>query len=547
VKRVLVLALLAAGCTTNAAPAVRPAADGARAGGTLRIGITQPGSLDPGNDYEPMGDLVLRTMCDPLIAADPRTGDLRPALVESWVVTDSGQRLVLRLRKGARFSDGTDVTADDVVHSLSRIASADYASAAAAQLSSIDGYREVHGDEETDNDLDRRRMKGVRALDDRSVEITLVRRQADFVRLLTSRLVTPVPRAAAAADATAFARSPVCAGPYALAAPFRPGDKRIVLRRSAAHLPVDPTLTNGGRGYADVVEFHVYADADAAAAAQQRGAVDVAAARPTDVEVQSGPGPLVEYVGLPTATAPVFDRPVVRRALARALDRQALVDAVFPGTRVPATGFLPPTTLPVFRADACGDALPAGGDVKGARADLAAAAVDLRDVQVTFYVNDDGRNLQLAREVAAQWKAAFGLTARPVPSTFDAFITRATSAAGFDGPFRFSWATPYPDPDGSLYPLFASDRIGRDNVSRFSDPQVDRALVRQAREAEAAGDRTADYRRAERLLCDAMPMIPLTFSRSRYLVSTAVGAAAGSLVDRTSGQFLVREAYLRPR
>jgi ABC-type transport system substrate-binding protein len=547
VRRLLAVALLVAGCTTNAAVPLRPAAEGARPDGTLRIGITQPGSLDPGNDYEPMGDLVLRTMCDPLIATDPRTGDLRAALAESWVVTDSGQRLVLRLRKGVVFSDGTKLTADDVVYSLSRIAAADYASAAATQLSSIEGYPEVHGDTETDDDLDRRRLKGVRALDDRSVEITLLRRQADFLRLLTSRLVTPVPRAAASGDATAFARRPVCAGPYALAAPYTTGDTTIRLRRSSSYTPVDPTLSNGGRGYADAVEFHVFADAAAAAAAQQRGEVDVATARPSDPDAEAGPGALVEYVGLPTATTPVFDKPVVRRALAKALDRQALVDTVFPGTRAPATGFLPPTTLPVFREGACGEALPVRGDVKAARTDLAGAGVDLRAVQVSFYVNDDGRNLQLAREVAAQWKAAFGLTARPVTLPFDAFLTRATSAKGFDGPFRYSWATPYPDPDGSLYPLFASDRIGRDNVARFSDPQVDRVLVRQAREAEVADDRKADYRRAEQLLCDAMPMIPLTFSLSRYLVATSVGAADGPLVDRTSGQFLTREAYLRRR
>jgi ABC-type transport system substrate-binding protein len=547
VKRLLVVALLVAGSTTTEVGPLRPAAETATPGGTLRVGITQPGSLDPGNDYEPMGDLVLRTMCDPLIAADPRTGELRPSLVQSWVVTDSGQRLVLRLRKDVRFSDGTRLTADDVVYSLSRIASTDYASAVAGQLSAVDGYAEVHGDAETDDDLERRRLRGVRALDDRSVEITLVRPQADFLRLLTSRLVTPVPRAAAGRDATSFARRPVCVGPYALTAPFRPGDRTIALQRVEGCTAVDPTLTRAGRGYADTVQFRVYDDAAAAAAAQQRGEVDVAPARPTDTRVVSGPGPLVEYVGLPTATTPLFDRPVVRRALAKALDRQAMVDRVFPGTRVPATGFLPPTTLPVFRPGACGDALPVRGDVRGARADLAAAAVDLSSVQVPLYVNDDGRNLQLAREVAAQWKQAFGLTARPVASSFDAFLTRATSAKGFDGPFRYSWATPYPDPDGSLYPLFASDRIGRDNVARFSDPAVDRVLVRQAREAEVAEDRQADHRRVEQLLCDAMPMIPLTFSLARYLVAPTVGTAADSPVDRTSGQFLVREAYLRRR
>lgn len=540
----LVLALTA--CTTSAVSPLRPAVTAATPGGLLRIGITAPGSLDPGNTYESMGDLVLRAMCDPLIAADPRTGELRPSLVQSWVVSDSGQRLVLRLRKGLRFSDGTALTADDVAFSLSRIASAEYASASAGQLSNIFGFAAVHGEEETDKDVDRRRLKGVRALDEHSLEITLLAKQSDFLRLLTSHLVTPVPRARASTDAAAFARAPVCSGPYALDKPFRRGDSTIRLHRVPGYSGVDTTLTRAGKGYADGLEFRVYPDASAAAAGQRRKEVDLAAARPTDTTgVQAGPGPTVEFVGLPTATAPVFDKPVVRRALALALDRRALVDGVFPGTRRPATGFLPPTTRPVFRDGACGAALPEGGDVPRARAELAAAAVDLSGVQVPLYVNNDGRNLALARAVAAQWKRAVGLTAVPAPLGFDAYLARGGSAKGFDAPFRFSWATPYPDPDGSLHPLFSSDRIGRDNFSRFSDPAVDRALLRQAREAEDAADRQVEYRRVETLLCDRMPMIPVTFSLARFLVAPTVRSAVDTFVDRTSGQPLVRELYLR--
>ncbi|MCA1712475.1 MAG: ABC transporter substrate-binding protein [Actinobacteria bacterium] len=485
-RRLALVALLVTGCTAIAATPVKPAPAQARTGGVLRVGITAPGSLDPGNDYEPMGDLVLRTLCDPLIAADPATGELEPALVESWVVSDSGQRLVLRLRKGLRFSDGTPLTSDDVAYSLSRIASADYASAAAGQLEAIDGYPEVHGDQETDDDADRRRLHGVRTLDEQSVEITLRRRQADFLRVLTSRLTTPVPREAATADSTAFARKPVCSGPYTLDQPFAAGATSVRLTRRPGYRGVDTTLTGGGKGYADAVEFRVYPDAAAAAAAQRAGQVDVAAAAPSDTAgVQSGPGPLVEYVGFPTSTGPVFDKPVVRRALALALDREQLVQQVFPGTRTAATGFLPPTTRPVFTETGCAD-LPVGGDVGQARALLAAENVSLTGVRVPLYLNPDGRNLQLARAVAAQWKAAVGLTAVPTPLPFDDLIARGTSARGFDGPFRFS----------------------------------------------------------EQLLCRQLPMLPLTFSLARYLVAPTVAAAGGTYLDRTTGQPLLRELYV---
>lgn len=540
----LLLALLLSACTASAGEAIRAAPAGAKSGGVLRVGITTPGSVDPGNAYEPMGELVVRTMCDPLIAADPMTGEMKPSLVGSWVVSDSGQRLVIRLRKGLRFSDGSRLTSDDVAYSLSRIASADYASAAAARLDAIDGYPEVHGDTETDDDTARRRLRGVRVLDSQSVEITLTTRRADFLRVLTSPLVSPVPRLAASRGGVAFAQQPVCSGPYALAAPYRAGDTVLRLQRVRGYRPVDTTLTGGGRGYADTIELHVFRDGRAAAAAARAGQVDVAAAEPADRAVQAAPGPSVEYVGFPTAAGPVFDKAVVRRALALAVDRQALVDRVFPRTRVPATGFLPPTDLPVFVPDACKD-LPVRGDVPKAKELLRREGVDLASVRAPIYVNPDGRNLVMVQAVAAQWKAALGFTAVPTALPFDAFVARGTSANGFDGPFRFSWSTPYADPDGLLYPVFSTERVGRDNFARYSSPALDRVLVRLARQAESADDRALEYRHAEQILCDDVPMLPLTFSLSRYLVASKVASAAPGYIDRTSGQPLLRELYLR--
>lgn len=534
--------LLLAACTTNSALTAPPAPAGARVGGVLRVGITPPGSIDPGNDYEPAGDLVMRVMCDPLIAADPVTGELRPALAQSWVVSDRGQRLVIRLRKQARFSDGSPVTADDVLFSLSRIASAEFASAAAPLLQAVAGYPEVHGDKDTDKDVDRRVLSGVKALDRQSVEITLAQPRSDFIRLLTSPLVSPVSRAAATAPG--FASQPVCSGPYALDHAFGRGDPMIGFHRVKGRTAVDTSLTRGGTGYADRVQLRVYATAALAAAAQRRGEVDVAPAAPADrKDVQSGPGPLLELLGFPTGSSPLFDQPSVRKALALALDREALVREVFPGTRTVATGFLPPTAAPVFQAGACKQ-LPARGDLPAARQLLAHGGADLRGLRTKLYVNADGRNVQLARAVAAQWQRSLGFTAVVTPLGFNAYLDRGASPKGFDGPFRFSWATTFSDADSSLFPVFSSERIGRDNFSRFSNPAFDDALGRQAREAQDPADRLLEYRRAEQLLCDQLPMVPLTFSLSRWLISPR-WATASAWLDRTTGQPLLRELYVR--
>jgi ABC-type transport system substrate-binding protein len=533
------VALLATACTGVQASSFRAPAADAHRGGVLRVGITAPGSVDPGNDYEPAGDLVIRTMCDTLVTTDPRDGTLRPSLAESWIVADGGAKVILRLRDDLRFSDGSPLTSADVAYSLSRVASAEFASVGADRLRLIAGFDQVHGDVATDNDSERRRLAGVGTPDKRTVEISLTRDYADFVRVLATRLTAPVSRRAAEADPRAFSRAPVCVGPYRLAEPFLPGASSLRLVRSRSYVPADTGLTGGGTSYADEIRFQVFPSEAAVASAAVAGAVDVGAARPTDIrDVQSGPGPEIEYVGLPADTAP-FDKPEVRRALGLALSRTELVRRVFPATRVPATGFLPATT---GAAKSC-DGLPADGDPAAAAALLKKAGVDLRGAPLPIFFNNEFRNAALVREVARQWREALGVQATPAPLAYAAFLARGHATRGFRGAFRFSWTAD--DTDGFITPLFSSAAVGRDNLSRFSDPDLDDALKRRAWKATDQADRALAYRRIADLICAQMPMIPLTTRLHRYVVSSRVTSASGSVVARSTGPPLLRELYLK--
>jgi ABC-type transport system substrate-binding protein len=188
------------------------------------------------------------------------------------------------------------------------------------------------------------------------------------------------------------------------------------------------------------------------------------------------------------------------------------------------------------------DALPADADVAAAAALLAKAGVDLRGTQVPITFNNEFRNAAVVAEVARQWRSGLGLDVVPTPMTYSAFLARGRSTRGFRTPFRFSWSAP--DIDGYLTPLFSSDAVGRDNLSRFSDPDVDDALLRRAWRAVDKADRSLAYRRITGLVCAQMPMIPLTTSVHRYVVSSRVASASGSFLDRSTGQPLLRELYL---
>ncbi|MDQ1437605.1 MAG: oligopeptide transport system substrate-binding protein [Acidimicrobiaceae bacterium] len=529
-----------AGCATSAD---KPTAAAAPMGGTLRVGITEPGSLDPGNAYEPSGRLIDDVLCEPLVTLDPDTGRVRPGLASNWIISNSGRRITMRLRK-ARFSNGQRVTSDDVIASLSRAASEDFAGHAADLLEPIDGWPEISGRVEPRRERDRRRLRGLTAIDASSFSIDLAHADADFLRVLAHPVAAPVPRTLAERDPDAFAARPVCAGPYRLERAWAPGQPVIRLLRNATFNGHDNAFTAGGRGYADVIEFHVSADP---AAAWRAGAVDVAAVTAAEAsalapaDVLTRPSGYVEYVGLPLGESSPFKDARVRRALSIALNRSAVL-AGHPAAR----GFVPAAAGPAALDAACGDDAPAAGDPARAQALLQTTGVDLGQVAFPLYFNDELANRAIVESVARQWHDVFGMDVKPTPIAFDALARKGAEPGGVDGAFRLGWQPAAPRPDAYLAPLFTSAAIGRDNLARFVDPAFERVLDRDARQSTAQGEVDVGYRSVERRLCQDMPMIPVVLGVTRFAVRAATVAPAGrATLDRARGAPVLRELYLR--
>lgn len=547
----LAVLLTSTGCFTQAAETPKQSTNEATPGGKLVIGITTPGSIEPSNAFEPMGKLVVRALCDPLVDFDPETGELKPAIAESWLVSDNGTRLTIKLREGVMFHSGEELQADDVVFSLSRVADSEYASSVASLLEPVAGYEFIHGDEETDNEEFLNRLAGVRATESYGVEIMLKEPLSDFIRVLAHPLASPISKDAAAEDPDEFERSPVCAGPYRMAAPWQPGETTIRLERFADYYGQNLAFTSGGRGYPDELEFRIDQDEAASYNAGRAGNSDVfeipapalneAGADPGFFQV---PSPTLEYIGLPTSIAPFKDARV-RRAFSIALDRTAIVQTVFSGGRLPATGFLPPSVGDLFQQDACGPTMGAGPDVERARGMMSEAGTDLSGQRIRLYFNEEFQNRSISEAAAAQWNAAFGVEFDLAPVPWEEFIARAAGQPGFDAPFRMSWAPEYISPDRYLFPLFHSGSIGFQNFARYSSAQFDRLMDRSARRTETEEDFRVEYQRLEDFICEQMPVVPITFGAKEYLHSPRVGTATESFGDLTTGMPALRELFVK--
>lgn len=563
----LAAAVLAAGiglsaCGAGVDVAVRPALDDANVGGTISIGIGRPGAIDPGTVYEPAGQYIVQTLCDTLLQQDPLTGELVGGLAESWIITDLGNKFTIRLRDDLKFSDGADVTADDVVRSLSRVASQDYASSVQDLLGLIDGFDEISGRVEADRDEDLDRLRGLRVIDARSFEVRLKAIQGvfvrfpDFLRVFTNPATSPINATIVRDDPDAMAQAPVCVGPYQLAQPWTGGDE-IRLVRNAAYTPANGAYSSGGVGYADEVVFKLFDTSADRQAAFADGDVDVVAVDPDAVgamqrrfpnDVLTGLNGSIEYVGLPAGTASSWNDVAIRIAMSMAIDRSRLVSRAFGPTAQPGTTFYPPTLGPEFHVpNACGRNAPLRADADLARQVLRDAGIDLaQKPPLKLYFNDEGNYATMARVVAQAWEEALGIEVELEPMAWADYLRRATSNDGFDGAFRMSWRPDYPGPDQYLNALVSAE-ASQSNWAHFADPELTLALARYVRRNDVEDDIRVEYRRMEaELLCTRMPLIPVAYGTRTTAIDTArIGSANGRYLDFGTGVALVRELFVR--
>lgn len=544
---IIVAALAFTACIpeTEGKPAAERAATplaGARAGGRLVAGTGPIGDLDPALAVTQPQRLAASLICDTLVSLDPVTGEAKPAIAASWTVSGRGTKLFLRLRRGVRFHNGRELVAEDVAWSLTRLASEDLASDAAPLLRMVAGYEQVHGDAETDDDRFRRRLVGIQIIDPHNLEITLSEAFSDFVRTLAHPATAPVPKEAA----SSLAQKPVCTGPYRLNQATTPGEA-VTLTRFDRYYARNQAYTRGGRGWADEIVLQPFPDRLSEQKAVEAVTIDVGhrgegTPQPsTGVTQVQAPTAQVEYIGLPTTTPP-FNDPGVRTAMAVALDRAAITAKVWNDARTPALSFVPDALSAAHRTGAC-PALQPSGNTAEARRMLQRTGVDLRGMTVSLYFNDEHRNRALAQEIAGAWSFAFGLTVQPVALTWGRFLELGTRPSGFGGVFRFGWAPAVASPDAVLHPLFHADSVGRDNLSVFGSRDVADA-IRDARRAAVDEDRLRAYRRAEDLICRAMPMIPIAVAQRRVLIGPRIVPAIAKPLARSDGEVVLRELYV---
>lgn len=428
-------------------------------------------------------------------------GAIEPALATRWEVSPDGREWTFRLRPGVRFHDGAPFDAGAVVYSFERqrdprhpAYQADFA------------YRSLF-----DN------VVRVEALDPLTVRVALELPYAPFLANLSMFPMAIVSPRAAAKWGAAFRLHPVGTGPFRFVE-WQPGE-RVTLEANLDYWGGAPKLRH--------LSFVPVRDPRQRLLALEGGSIDVAEnLAPQDLQFVAlhpelralrAASDTVGYLAM-NLRRPPFDDVRVRRAVNLAIDRGRIVRLVYQGLAREADGPLPPSMW---------------GHIELPRVEQDPASARRLLVEAGWLDADgrprDGRRLRLytpstprpylpdpervARMIAADLRAV-GLDVEVVVSDLTAHL-RAISRGEHDL-CLVGWTADNGDPDNLLYTLFHSDdaRGGTvSNVSFLVDPELD-GVLRWAQETLDRPQRAALYARAQRLIAERAPWVPLVYAET---------------------------------
>lgn len=485
----------------------------------LTVAVTEPVTLDPMRAQDPASVLIARQLYEGLTRWDPLEEQVVPAAAESWTVAQGGTEFTFRLRPGLSFHDDSPLTARDFEYAFDRIALKANAAELAYILEPIEGFPLV-------NELGiANHLSGVRAVDDQTLMIRTTEPFYDLPAVLTHPGLVPLPRAAVE-KFESFLTDPIGNGPFRMAQRWAPGDP--VVLRAFLGFPDTPDL--------DGLAFVPYPTAASSWIQWLEGTLHVAEVPTGQVETareiagDKGFRPLLASYsyGLNLEAEPLNELRI-RRAINHAIDRRTIAATIFKGTLQPPRGVVP-AGMPGFIENACLELC--SYRPRAARAVVRALPPSKRRLNLDF--PGHGVHARVARAVAGDLSEV-GLRVRLRPFGFERFLKHL--ARGEHQIYRLGWIAEYPVADAFLTDLFGS--TSDDNYSGFSSPQVDELLER-ARSEPSSGRRAALYERAEELILQAAPLIPI----GTYVTSWAARPEVQGIVFDQLGGFDAAAATL---
>ncbi len=390
--------------------------------------------------------------------ADP--GTPIPALADKWTVSDDGTVFTFHLRDGIKFSNGRDITADDVKYSFTRLLDPKTAAPTAFMFAPIAGADAFQNGTATD-------VSGIKVIDPRTVEFTM----SYPVWSMMQRFALPpafiVAKEGVEAAGDQFGFQPLGAGPFMLT-DWESGIKITGVR--------NPYYYDTGKPYFDSFELDLGVEPSVGILKIESGEADVSLdlVPGSDYPRLKGDPALAARL-LPTAGFPNTDYMIinnnkapftdvnVRKAMSMAVDRQRLVQ-ILNGRADPLAGFLPPG-VPGSNPDLKPDPY----NPEGAKKLLADAGYP-NGFSTTMLSNTDPISLAESQAVIADLSDV-GIQVELTQLDNAQFLDVLNSKPESLDLVMTAWYMDYQDPSDNWEPLLMCD--GSYNWAKYCNPDLD--------------------------------------------------------------------------
>ncbi|WP_114809539.1 ABC transporter substrate-binding protein [Paraburkholderia kururiensis] len=489
---------------------VGAAAHAASAGTLVFCSEGSPAGFDPGQHTTSTDfDASTNTVYNELVQFRNGTLDLTPGLATSWDSSPDQRVHTFHLRHGVKFQTtawfrpARDFNADDVLFTFNRM------------LDPQQPFRKAYPTSFpyfTDLGFDKN-IERIEKLDDYTVRFDLKTPDVIFVGNLAMSFASILSAEYAAQLSAAHREAdinqlPVGTGPFV----FRSYQKDAAIRYDANPdywRPEDVKLAH--------LVFAITPDPKVRIQKLESGECQVSVfPRPTDLDtikrnpklkIVSGVGFNVGFVAYNTQHPPL-DRVKVREALDMAIDKPAIIQAVFAGNAKIATNPMPPaqwsynTTL-----------RDAPYDPAKARALLAQAGLP-DGFELTLWAMPVQRpynpNAQLMAQLIQQDWAKIGVRAKIVSYEWGEYNRRAKQGGEHDA-LLYGWSGDNGDPDNWLGALLGCEAVHGSNVSKWCDPSFN-SLIEKARSDTNVAERTSLYEQAQIIFKQQVPFTPIAHS-----------------------------------
>ena len=491
-----------------------------------------PASLDPhklSGDWE---NRIAGDIFEGLVTEDINAQAI-PGQAESWTLSEDGLVYTFKLRDGISWTDGKPVTAGDFVFAFQRLMNPETAAKYAYLQYPIKNSKAINESKITDlNEL------GVKAIDDKTLEITLEQPTPYFLGALTHYTAYPLPKHVLddKGDDWVKVDNIVTNGPYT-PTEWVPGSHVSTKKNDKYYDAANVSIDN--------VKFFVLEDATAALKRYRAGEFDILTEFPTDQyewikENLPGEAKVAPFAGLyyyvMNNQKPPFDNADVRKALSMSIYREVIGPQILGTGELPAYSWVPPGMAdypkPVY---VDWKDMPYPEKVAEAKKLLEKAGYSPEKplkLQLRYNTNENHKRIAVA--IAAMWK----------PLGIDVELYNTETKVHYDeigkgilDVARAGWLADYNDADNFLNLLKSNVDY---NYGRFKSAEFD-ALIDKGNASNDKKERAELFRQAEKIALDQSAAIPIYYYLARNIVSPKVKGFENNAFDVHRTRWLTKE------